>query len=72
MRLNTSEGERCKVVLEVEVEKKQDVMRTNEVTRAEASTEQQVKVGSKQSNKSSKIIKQVLKCMMDRTVLLTY
>ena len=57
MRLNASEGERHKVVLRVEVEKKQDVMRTDEVTRTEASTEQQVEVRSKQSNKSSKIIK---------------
>ena len=72
MRLNVSEGERCKAVLGVEVEKKQDAMRTDEVTRAEASTEQQVKVRSKQSNESSKIIKQVLECMMDRTVSLIH
>ena len=72
VRLNASEGERHKAVLGVEVEKKQDAMRTDEVTRAETSTEQQVKVGSKQSNKLSKIIKQVLECMMDRTVSLTH
>ena len=39
MRLNVSEGERHETVLRVEVEKKQDVMRTDEVTRAKASTE---------------------------------
>ena len=39
MRLNASEGERHKAVLRVEAEKKQDVMRTDKVTRAEATTE---------------------------------